>query len=147
MRLPWTKHSRTPFVRRLTSRREATRMRDPQTALTVTRDRIRDGAYAGLQSPADATMVLGEMSKLTGNLDQMAARVDRYLRREQASDRLAAVEGMFSGEADAAVDTAHVWLEEATVAARQLREAIDNAQIATSGLARSGCAEPARFRC
>ncbi|MGH3095177.1 MAG: hypothetical protein ACRDMV_04160 [Streptosporangiales bacterium] len=144
MRIPWTKHSSRPFVRWLTSRREVTRTQDPQAALITTRDRIRNDAYTGLRSPADTTMLLGEMSKLTGNLDQMLARVDRYLRREQASDRVVAVEGMFTGEADTAVDTAHVWLEEATVAARQLREAIDNAQIVTSGLARPSPTEPVR---
>lgn len=108
--------------------------------------RIDAYGHAGLRSPAETTMRLGELSKLTGSVDHTLARVDRYLQREQASERLTAVEGMFTGEADAAVETAHVWLEEAAVAARQLREAIDNAQIATSGLARPSSAEPAPFR-
>ncbi|MGH3098826.1 MAG: hypothetical protein ACRDMV_22795 [Streptosporangiales bacterium] len=153
MRFPW--HSSTSFVRRLLSRRDVTRPQVPRSSNRPAQDRLleavrasRTDAYGhdGLQWPAATTVRLGELSKLTGSVDQTLARVDRYLRREQASDRLAAVEGIFAGESDAAVETAHVWLEEAAVAAHQLREAIDNAQIATSGLARPRSAEPARFR-
>lgn len=92
--------------------------------------------YAGLRSPAQAAEVLGHLSRLAGDLDTVFGQVDRYLRREDSESRLAAVDGPFTGDTGAAVGTAHMWLSEAAVAADQLRQALENAQIAAGGLAR-----------
>lgn len=92
--------------------------------------------YAGLRSPAQAAEVLGHLSHLAGDLDTLFGQVDRYLRREDSECRLTAVDGPFTGDSGAAVGTVHMWLSEAEVAADQLRQALENAQIAAGGLAR-----------
>lgn len=92
--------------------------------------------YAGLRSPAQAAEVLGHLSHLAGDLDTLFGQVDRYLRREDSESRLTAVDGPFTGDSGAAVGTVHMWLSEAGVAADQLRQALENAQIAAGGLAR-----------
>lgn len=92
--------------------------------------------YAGLRSPAQAAEVIGHLAHLARDLDPVLTQVDRYLRREDTAQRLESLEGPFAGDARAAVGTSHMWLSEAAVAADKLREALDNAQIATSGLAR-----------
>src|SRR5690606_11811195 len=93
--------------------------------------------YLGLRSPAQASELLARMAELAGGVEPVLSQVDKYLRREDSSDRLESVDGPFTGDPSAAVGTAHMWLSEAAVAAEKLQQALHNAQIATSGLARS----------
>lgn len=141
MRFPWRrKHDSAPGA---TDWRSAAI--PPAAAARAAHDEIlsiaRSGGggaygYAGLRSPAQATEVLGHLAHLARDLDPVLTQVDRYLRREDTAQRLESLEGPFAGDARAAVGTSHMWLSEAAVAADKLREALDNAQIATGGLAR-----------
>lgn len=145
MRLPWQRASQLPAQASVDagysapSNSSAAAVHTAHEHLSSITRPASGGAYGylGLRSPAQAAEVLARLSQLTSDLEPLLSQVDRYLRREQSAGRLDSLDGPFSGDASAAVGTTHMWLSEAAVAAEKLSQALENAQIATAGLARS----------
>lgn len=131
MRPPWRRSSRLPAQSTIDARyaapssasADAVRMAHEQMLSIAQPASGGASGYLGLRSPAQAAEVL--------------AQVDRYLRREESAGRLDSVEGPFTGDSAAAVGTTHMWLSQAAVAADELRQALENAQISSGGLARA----------
>ncbi|MQA06524.1 MAG: hypothetical protein GEV07_28720 [Streptosporangiales bacterium] len=144
MRLPWQRSAQLPAQASVDagyaapSSSSAAAVRTANEQLRSITQPTSGGAYGylGLRSPAQAAEVLSGLTQLAEALEPALSQVDRYLRREEHSGRLESVDGPFAGDATAAVGTTHMWLSEAAVAAEKLSQALENAQIATGGLAR-----------
>jgi hypothetical protein len=92
--------------------------------------------WPGLNYPGDVYNVLGSLAVLAEQLPQTCEQLVGFLEREVEHDRVVAVAGQpFEGEPAAAVATAAHWLQQAGGLAEQLRLALQNAQVATAGLA------------
>ena len=65
-----------------------------------------------------------------------------FLERAAEAGHLRAVGGLFTADVPAAVATAGEWLDRAAALAGRLSEALRNAQLAVSGLAAAGPADP-----
>lgn len=144
MRLPWQRPSSLPLQAAVDARyappsqASADAVRSAHEQLASITHQASGGAsgYLGLRSPAQASEVLAHLSQLAGSVEPVLTQVDRYLRREDSQGRLESLDGPFTGDPTAAVGTTHMWLSEAAVAADKLQQALENAQIASGGLAR-----------
>jgi hypothetical protein len=103
---------------------------------------IRQLNYAAPRYPVDVYDVLGSLTVLAERLPQAFGQYARFLVAELERGRIVAEEGQpFAGApAVAVMDAAH-WLEQASRAAGQMRDALSNAQQATAGLAYAGPGE------
>jgi len=89
-----------------------------------------------LKYPGDVYAVLGSLVEVAARLPQSCSQMVRFLELEADRGRVIAEEGQpFAGEPIAAVTTAAHWLQQAGRLAELLRDALDNAQVATAGLA------------
>ncbi|MGH3097940.1 MAG: hypothetical protein ACRDMV_18310 [Streptosporangiales bacterium] len=86
--------------------------------------------------PAHAIAALADLREITTNLASVVSALDRYLHREHAAARLAAVEGLFAGDTADAVAATHLWLSQARTTADTLHTTLEQAHIAAGGLAR-----------
>lgn len=144
MRLPWQRPSRLPLQAAVDARyappstASADAVRSAYEQLSSITGQTSGGAsgYLGLRTPAQAGEVLARMTQLAGSLGPVLAQVDRYLRREESQGRLDSLDGPFTDDPSAAVGTTHMWLTEAAESAAKLQQALENAQIASGGLAR-----------
>lgn len=105
--------------------------------LQLSRDALRRaGASSGRGSAPQALVEdLGFLSQTLGCVDGVLAVIRAELwRRERAGD-LAVVDGPFVGEPVQALATVDLWMTKAGTSATATQRAVDNAQIAASGLA------------
>lgn len=87
-----------------------------------------------LRWPSDVYDVLGALQALADRLPQASDQLARFLANELEAGRVAATDGVFSGDAPAATASAEEWLAQAAVAARRLAECWGNAHTCVSGL-------------
>src|SRR5664280_1163393 len=109
-------------------------------------------SYFGPEYPADVYDVLGALHVGTQRLPQPVGQLGQFPEREAEAGRVAAPSGVFAGDVPAAAATAGERLDRAAALARQLTQALRNAQLAVSGLAYAGATttrtagEPVRGR-
>jgi hypothetical protein len=95
-------------------------------------------AKGTLVYPSDVYEVATALETLAGRLPQAYTQFAKWLDQEADEQRVLVPEGLFTGDAPAAVATATHWLEEAGTLAEQMGLALANALIPLGGLARKG---------
>ena len=86
--------------------------------------------------PADIGTILGHLSATVTAMDRLLDDLIRSLKASTLSETIESVDGPFRDDLPSAVATAQLWVDRANAACGQLRDSIDNAHIAVSGLAR-----------
>jgi hypothetical protein len=87
--------------------------------------------------PADIGTILGHLSATVTAMDRLLDDLVRGLLDSTVSETIESVDGPFRDDLPSAVATAQLWISCANAACGKLRDSIDNAHIAVSGLARS----------
>jgi hypothetical protein len=80
---------------------------------------------------------LGLLSQALGCVEGVLEVIGAELARRERAGELAVTEGPFCGEAAQALTTMQLWAARASVSAAASQRAVDNAQIAGSGVAAS----------
>ena len=99
-------------------------------------------AAPGLADPGDVSAVLAGLVTATERLPQALGQSGSFLERAADAGHLRAASGIFTDDVPAAVTTAGEWLDRAAGLTGRLTEALRNAQLAVSGLAAAGTADP-----
>jgi hypothetical protein len=99
-------------------------------------------AAPGLADPGDVSAVLASLVTAAERLPPALGQSGSFLERAAEAGHLRAVGGLFTADVPAAVATAGEWLDRAAALAGRLSEALRNAQLAVSGLAAAGPADP-----
>jgi hypothetical protein len=86
--------------------------------------------------------VLAGLVTATERLPQALGQSGSFLERAADAGHLRAASGIFTDDVPAAVTTAGEWLDRAAGLTGRLTEALRNAQLAVSGLAAAGTADP-----
>ena len=95
-------------------------------------------AAGGLTTPADAYAVAGALALLAARLPQALSQLQAFLDAECDADRIAMVDGEYTGDPLAAVSATGHWLAHASTAAEQLQYALDRAQHTLTWAAAAG---------
>lgn len=106
--------------------------------LRLSRDALRRAGTApgdGVPVPALVEQ-LGLLVEVLGDLDAVLDGTRRELRRREGA--VSAVEGVFAGEPEAALTTVDLWAGRAYAGTRMARRAVENAHVASAGLADAG---------
>lgn len=106
--------------------------------LRLSRDALRRAGASSCRTSAPQALVeeLGFLSQTLGCVDGVLAVISAELWRRERAGHLAVTDGPFAGETAQALATVDLWATQASTAAAVTRRAVDNAQIAASGLAR-----------
>lgn len=108
--------------------------------LRLSRDALRRAEASSCRGSAPQALVeqLGFLSQTLACVDGMLAVISAELWRRERAGHLAVTDGPFVGETVQALATVDLWATQASTAAAVTQRAVDNAQIAAAGLARSG---------
>ena len=82
----------------------------------------------GLEYPADAYEVAGQLSVLAARLPQALAQLLAFLGEQAATGRIAVVAGQHQGDPAATFTAVTTSLDAAAASARRLHQALDSAQ-------------------
>ncbi|MHB1820890.1 MAG: hypothetical protein ACYCO9_23085 [Streptosporangiaceae bacterium] len=93
---------------------------------------------SGLEYPADAYEVTGQLSLLAARLPQALAQLLAFLSEQAAAGQITVVAGQHQGDPAAMLAAVTADLDAAAASARRLHQALDNAQNHLTWAAASG---------